>query len=303
MALSDRTQAELQELVTSAPVVLFMKGERHAPQCGFSATVVGILDGYLSSYKTVDVLADSELRANMKLFADWATFPQLWVDGELVGGADIVEQLKRQGELGDILGAEPQRVSFEITPAAAAQLAPLAATAPLRLTIDAKFQYEFEYARTPKDDDVLVTIAGIPLVLDPTSARRAQGMKMDFTDGPEGSGMVVDNPNEPTRVHQMSVEEYKELVDEGIKLALIDVRTQGEWDTARIEGARLLDAEVEHWLNQQDKNTPIVFMCHHGMRSQAVAEHFVSIGFKRVFNLSGGIDAWSMRVDPGVPRY
>jgi len=89
----------------------------------------------------------------------------------------------------------------------------------------------------------------------------------------------------------------------GEKLALFDVRTAGERDIAKIEGARLLDREAEDEIMTLPKDTALVFHCHHGGRSQSAAEHFLAKGFRNVHNLAGGIDAWSVEVDPKVPRY
>lgn len=80
----------LGELVKAAPVMLFMKGTPSAPQCGFSRQVVAILRERSVKYGFFNILADDEVRQGLKEFADWPTFPQLWVDGELVGGLDIV---------------------------------------------------------------------------------------------------------------------------------------------------------------------------------------------------------------------
>ncbi len=72
---------------------------------------------------------------------------------------------------------------------------------------------------------------------------------------------------------------------------------------AKIEGARLLDQALHDHLMTLERDTPIVFQCHHGMRSQAAAEYFLGAGFRRLYNLIGGIEAWSRDVDPAVPRY
>ncbi|KAJ5900084.1 hypothetical protein N7495_004828 [Penicillium taxi] len=82
--------ARLAELVKAAPVMLFMKGTPSAPQCGFSRQLVGILRERSIKYGFFNILADDEVRQGLKEFAEWPTFPQLWVDGELVGGLDIV---------------------------------------------------------------------------------------------------------------------------------------------------------------------------------------------------------------------
>jgi len=82
----------LSSLVKAAPVMLFMKGTPSAPQCGFSRQLVGILREKAVKYGFFNILADDEVRQGLKEFADWPTFPQLWVDGELVGGLDIVKE-------------------------------------------------------------------------------------------------------------------------------------------------------------------------------------------------------------------
>jgi len=82
----------LSELVKAAPVMLFMKGTPSSPQCGFSRQTVAILREKGIRYGFFNILADDEVRQGLKEFADWPTFPQLWADGELVGGLDIVRE-------------------------------------------------------------------------------------------------------------------------------------------------------------------------------------------------------------------
>jgi len=84
--------ARIAELVKAAPVMLFMKGTPSAPQCGFSRQLVGILRENSVKYGFFNILADEDVRQGLKEFADWPTFPQLWVQGELVGGLDIVKE-------------------------------------------------------------------------------------------------------------------------------------------------------------------------------------------------------------------
>lgn len=305
-ALTDAMRERLDRWVRSKRIVLFMKGNPAQPQCGFSARVVTILDGLVDDYGTVDVLADANVREAMKLYAQWPTFPQLWVDGQLVGGCDIIEQMHETGDLVAMLGSTEVAVPVvTITDAARDRIREVTEgeNVPLRLRIDARFRYEFEMAEGTTDGDVRVASNGIALVLDRASARRAQGMTLDFVTGPQGSGLVVDNPNEPAQVQQLSVEQLSAWMDAGEAIHLIDVRTDQEWSIARIEGAKLLDPDVEAWILAQPRDARLVFQCHHGMRSQHAAEHFLQQGFRHVFNLAGGIDAWSARVDPDVPRY
>jgi monothiol glutaredoxin len=104
-------------------------------------------------------------------------------------------------------------------------------------------------------------------------------------------------------IQQLSAPELKAMIDGGEAFELIDVRTAWERETAQIGGSRLLDQAYHDHLLTLDKATPLVFQCHHGIRSQAAADHFAGLGFERLFNLRGGIDAWSQLVDPSVPRY
>lgn len=104
-------------------------------------------------------------------------------------------------------------------------------------------------------------------------------------------------------IRQLSAPELRQQLDRGAGLELVDVRTDQERAIARIEGSRLLDQAYHDALLLLDRDTPIVFQCHHGIRSQHAAEYFRQHGFRNLCNLRGGIDAWSLLVDPSVPRY
>src|SRR3954470_16244356 len=104
MTLDSETRKKIEQMVTSDSVVLFMKGTRSFPQCGFSASVVNILNTLIPKYTTVNVLSDADVRSNLKEYSDWPTFPQLFIKGEFVGGADIVRQMFESGDLEKKLG-------------------------------------------------------------------------------------------------------------------------------------------------------------------------------------------------------
>jgi monothiol glutaredoxin len=93
------------------------------------------------------------------------------------------------------------------------------------------------------------------------------------------------------------------MLDSGTAIELVDVRSEAERALARIDGSRLLDQAYHDALLLRDRETPIVFQCHHGIRSQHAAEYFRDQGFRHLYNLQGGIDAWSVLVDTSVPRY
>ncbi|MSQ59619.1 MAG: Grx4 family monothiol glutaredoxin [Betaproteobacteria bacterium] len=98
------TQDRIRKQVTDNKVVLYMKGTPEAPQCGFSATAVQILEACgAEDVATVNVLADAEIRQGIKEFANWPTIPQLYINGEFVGGADIIREMYENGELEKVL--------------------------------------------------------------------------------------------------------------------------------------------------------------------------------------------------------
>jgi monothiol glutaredoxin len=104
-------------------------------------------------------------------------------------------------------------------------------------------------------------------------------------------------------IRQLSAPELKALLESAASIELVDVRTPDERALASISGFRLLDRTYHDELLLRDRDTAIVFHCHHGIRSQGAAEYFQRQGFRNLYNLQGGIDAWSMLVDPSVPRY
>src|SRR6185503_12955356 len=119
-----------------------------------------------------------------------------------------------------------------------------------------------------------VVSAGITLLLDRASALRAGGVCIDYVEGPEGAGFKIDNPNEPPRVRPMSAAELRERMARADGMVLVDVRPEAERRLAHIEGAIALDGEGASRLEKLDRATPVVFHCHHGVRSQAAAEHY-----------------------------
>jgi monothiol glutaredoxin len=304
--ISDDLRTRLSGLVRQSPVVLFMKGTRRTPQCGFSAQVVQILDELVPEYETVDVLSSAELRDGIKEFSQWPTIPQLFIDGEFVGGCDIVKALRESGELEQLLskpGTPPPLPKIAITPGALSAFQGALGDAEgevLHLKIDAHFQNDLYFA--PREPSTLeLEVSGLKLYLDAPSARRADGMSIDFVDG-ENAGFKIDNPNQPASVKQLSAPELKAMLDRGA-VQLFDVRPAHERALASVAAARALDDGGQEYLFSLDRNAPVAFICHHGMRSQSAAEQVLGEGFRNVYNLRGGIHAWSETVDPSVPRY
>jgi monothiol glutaredoxin len=99
MTINIQNVEEAKETIKTNDIVLFMKGTRDMPGCGFSANVVQILNNLNVKYIDIDVLSDDNLKESMKKFTNWPTFPQLYVKGEFVGGCDIVKEMFESGEL------------------------------------------------------------------------------------------------------------------------------------------------------------------------------------------------------------
>jgi monothiol glutaredoxin len=307
MALSEALQARLEKLVHDNGVVLFMKGDRTFPQCGFSAQVIQILDDYTSDYQTVNVLDDAEVRQGIKDFSDWPTIPQLYVKGEFVGGCDIIRDMHQSGELSTVLGKKPMEVeppSITLTAPAVAAIAEAAQDAEypdLRLEIGPRFDYGLSFG--PRlAGDVEVKTGGMTLLLDKASARRANGMKIDFLEGEEGAGFKIENPNEPPRVKQMSVAQLKDKLQAGAPMHLFDVRGADERAIVAIYPSTLLDQAGQAALAALSKDEPVVLYCRSGRRSQAAAEQLLAEGYKDVTNVEGGVLAWA-DLHPGLAKY
>ncbi|XP_068230193.1 glutaredoxin-3 [Palaemon carinicauda] len=101
-----KLEDRLKELINTAPLMIFMKGDRSTPKCGFSRTLIGILDETKLPYETFDILNDEEVRQGLKTYSNWPTYPQVYVKGELVGGLDIIKELQSSGELMGTLKGE-----------------------------------------------------------------------------------------------------------------------------------------------------------------------------------------------------
>jgi monothiol glutaredoxin len=309
MTLDPATRQKIDQLVNSDSVVLFMKGTRSFPQCGFSASVVNILNTLIPKYSTVNVLTDPEVRGSMKEYSDWPTFPQLFIKGEFVGGSDIVKQMFESGDLEQKLGslvAPAKAVNVTVSPRAAQELGgALKDGAPgdvIHLTITAGWEHQLDLG--PKEaTHVTVDAGGITLQLDRASAAKADGVTIDFIEDASGAGFKIDNPNRPAMVREIGPVEFKKLIDSGAVKHVYDVRTPKEREVAKLEGTTMLDDAAMAQIEALPKDTPLAFHCHHGGRSRGAADHFLKSGFKTVYNMTGGIDAWSQQVDPSIKRY
>ncbi|HOU64589.1 MAG TPA: rhodanese-like domain-containing protein, partial [Thermomonas sp.] len=171
----------------------------------------------------------------------------------------------------------------------------------LQIDIDKGFNARLQLA--PRDEAAIASeSAGIRAQFDLASAPRARGLVIDWADDERGKGLVIDNPNAPPKVRNLTPAQASEQARAGT-LTIVDVRPADERALASINVpyATFDDGpdEIEGW----PKDTPLAFLCHHGGRSAQAAEHFRALGFSKVHNITGGIDAWAAHVDSSVGTY
>jgi monothiol glutaredoxin len=307
MSLEPALRQRIESILARHPVVLFMKGNRQAPRCGFSAATVDALGSVIEEFHDVDVLADPDLREGIKQYGQWPTIPQLYVRGELVGGADIVQAMLNSGELHTLLGQQapdrtPPRISIS-APAADAIREALAGAqgAALHLAIDANFNARFEL-KPASGQEIVSVAADIEILMNPSTARRADGLAIDWAETVQGAGLVLKNPNAPGPVPSLSVTELAQRLRAG-SIVVVDVRPAAERARAPFPQARALEEVGAGELARWPKTEALAFLCHLGNSSRAAAERFRALGFTEVYNVAGGIEAWSREIDPALPRY
>ena len=298
---------QIAAAIENNDVVLFMKGTPQFPQCGFSGQVVQILDYLGVPYQGVNVLASDEMRQGIKEFSNWPTIPQLYVNGELVGGSDIIQSLYDSGELHRLFGRpEPDRsppdlVISDRAVAAIREAMADVGDAKLFLAIDSRFQPQFQF-REAGSADIAVEVNGLEVRFDVASAQRARGARIDWVETEHGSGLSIQLPLAPKGVRDLDVRTLRERLAAG-DITVIDVRPAADRAAAPFAAAEVLDADSHARLIGLDKGTPLAFLCHHGNSSRQAAEYFRERGFRDLYNVTGGIDAWSREIDPSVPRY
>ena len=306
-AISPAVHARIAKLLADNPVVLFMKGGKDQPRCGFSAKATDVLNELAPNFIGVDVLLDEEIRHGIKLYGNWPTIPQLYINSELVGGSDIITQLFNTGELHQLLGAPaPDRSAPNITISDAAATAIRAGMADepgvvLHLRIDRRWQAHFQLAPA-EGHEVRAQAAGIEILMDVATAQAAQGMHVDWAESLQGAGLSIKLPRAPRAIQSMSVSELTPAHQKGT--LLIDVRPEHDRLRAPMPlSHRVLDNSTLSSLEALDKTTAMAFLCHFGNSSRQAADHFRGLGFTELFNIEGGIDAYAREIDGSVARY
>jgi len=296
MPLDSATRERIETVLKDHRVVLFMKGDRRQPQCGFSAAATNMLNELLPDYHTINVLEDPEIREGIKAYGEWPTIPQLYVEGELVGGADIIRQLYTSGELHELFGAaKPDRTPPEITITDAAAEAIRQGTAnaqgvALHLEIGPDHSAGFQLAPAG-EHDIVAHANGLEVHFDPASAQRAKGIVIDWVSTVQGEGLSLKFPG-AQEIKSLTMHELKTRLAAG-DITLIDVRPAAtRAQLAPLPQARILEDEGYETLAALPKDSALAFICQHGISSQSMAERFAAHGFSNVYNVAGGMEAW-----------
>lgn len=297
MTLDPAVREKIESQVASHRVVLYMKGTPKMPQCGFSAKTAGILDQLLAGdYASYNVLEDESIREGIKVFGEWPTIPQLYIEGELVGGCDIIGEMFNSGELHEMFGLEkPDRTPPEITitDKAAEKVREFLAAYPgnhLHFAIDAGWDAQFQVG--PKQGgEIEAESNGITVLMDLASAQRARGATVDWVETVQGEGLKLDLPGAPAPVQQMTPAELQQRMNSGERLLVIDTRSEADRAARPLDFAQPLDAELMAQLKNGDPNQPLVFVCNVGQASMQYAEHYRKQGYTQVYNLAGGAEA------------
>ncbi|MCF6288084.1 MAG: Grx4 family monothiol glutaredoxin [Proteobacteria bacterium] len=296
--MNEQTKQEIEKLVNNNTCVLFMKGNPTHPQCGFSSNTVGILKEVLGDdFVYCNVLENNDIREGIKEYGNWPTIPQIYINKELIGGNDIVTEMYNTGELHTMLGQQPpDRTPAHIT------ISDNAAdnikkgmqdigTNVLMLTIDGQFNTRFSIEQ-PKGYEIVSETAGIKVYMDIGTAKKADGMEVDWVEDLQGAGLVIKNPNEPQAVKQISIQELREGIKTGQYQHIIDVRTEEQFLAQSIPASKRLDKKNMQNIEAMAKDTPLVFVCAVGSTSKSACEFYRKKGFTNVNNLVGGVASW-----------
>ena len=296
--MNEQVRNKIENLVNNSNCLLFMKGNPQHPQCGFSSNTVNILKELLGdNFDFFNVLEDQEVREGIKEYGNWPTIPQLYINKELVGGNDIVTEMYNTGELQSMLNLpQPERVAANISISDKAKQNIMSGIKDignhvLMLSIDNQFNTRFSIEE-PKGYEIVSEVGDIKIYMDIGTAKRANGIEIDWVEDLQGAGLVINNPNQPKEVNQLSKEEFKKGLEKGLYKHIYDVRSEDQFKAQSIPGSKRLDKENMQEIENLDKDTPLVFVCSVGNTSQGACNFYRKKGFSNINNLVGGVANW-----------
>lgn len=298
--MTDQATQRIEQMLNENPVFLFMKGTPQTPMCGFSSNTVKILKDLIGEgFASFNVLEDPEIREGIKAYGQWPTIPQLYVNKELIGGNDIISEMFNTGELHELLNlTQPDRTAPTISISDEAlnhikEGLKDMGDHQLFLSVDEEFNTRFSLEK-PKGYEIIADVGDLKVYMDIGTAKRSNGVEISWVDELQGSGLRIKNPNEPPAVQDLSVAELQDWFATDVENPKIyDVRSAEKFTEGSVTGAQRLDKQSISEIEALDKDTPLVFVCQVGQSSMSAAEFFRKKGYTKVFNLTGGYNAWN----------
>lgn len=309
------TTETIASALSKEKIVIFAKGTANNPSCGFSARAIDIMKRFEKPIHIVDILSDSSIRPALIKYSDWPTTPQIYLDGQLLGGSDIVQEMFDSGDLQQKIAAsfgeenktfEPQ-CPIEITSAALAKIQEFLETNKdkLRLNVSIKngqptYELEIDTQSHPAFDSKYL-VKGLEVVHQKQARELFEALRIDWAevDGTEGFSVTETGhapslavPLDIDKTHLKAIIDNPDSVKPG-KFWLVDVREQHEWDSGHAESAVFLPLSSleKNWQSLGfDKQDTIVMYCKRGVRSSQAANFFRDqLGFKNTRSLIGGV--------------
>lgn len=308
--LSPSIRQRIDALRASHRLVLLMSGTPATSHCGVSLRLCALLDDIGLDYAPVDVASDLQPGRGGKREGEWLAIAQLYLDGEFIASGDLIEQRANAGELHAALGLPaPDRRPPEVTlsPAAAQFLRAVIANSEdgtvAEIEVDA--QWASCLLLVPRRKGMIHTqVHGVPLQFGLMSARRSDGLAIDWHDVERGPSWTMRFPWSPViePVRPISPAQADAGARDG-RLIIVDIRPPQERALARLDLPFLSLDESSHEIRNLAPAVPLAVLCHHGDRSIHAAAHLHQLGHRNLYYIEGGIEAWANLVDTSIPHY
>ncbi|QWF14786.1 rhodanese-like domain-containing protein [Lysobacter capsici] len=287
-----------------------MNGTPATLRCGLSRGLLDLLDDMGLAYAHIDATGELQRGRGSERRREWLAIPQLYLDGEYLASGDLIEQMANAGKLHIALGLPaPDRRPPEVTLSAAAAdflRAAIGNSAPgtvAEIEVDAKWASCVRLV--PRRKGMIQTqVDGVPLQFGLSSARRSDGLSIDWEDVDRGPSWTMRFPGAPViePVRPIAPADADAAAREG-RLLIVDIRHPQERALAQLSLPFLSLDESRHEIRNLAPAVPLAVLCHRGDRSVHAAEHLHRLGHRDVYYIEGGIQAWADLVDTTIARY
>lgn len=307
------TKDAIREIVESETLVVFAKGTKEAPRCGFSSRAIETLRATGKPFKVIDTLADPTCRPALVSYSDWPTTPQIFVKGELIGGHDILMEMAAEGEfqkqVAEAFGEEYKAPQVEACPVEVTEAARTAVKgfmeSPgdlLRLKVDAvngEAAFSLDLDTRVTMNDTRWAVGDLNVVCSRASRALFDTVRIDWVEKDGGGGFSVKEIGEaPAIPEALEIDgaELKQILDNPPeKLVIVDVREDDEWKSGHAPNAKHLPLsrlEKEWEAAGLAKDAPIIVYCAKGARSLKAVNFLREKGLAKARSLTGGLGSF-----------